>query len=135
MRRMGADRTAGHLPLHRFVPGSARFHRLLRDRFAADARNQNGAAPPDAARPGKFAGQNGEAKRDNDNGRSWQNDHHQSDQYNAEANGADEKSTQARPRFEPETRDPFLKPTIHKKPPSVMTPRNVNLALSHDEAR
>ncbi len=50
-----------------------------------------------------------------DNCGSRQNNHHQPDQYNAEANRADEKSAQARPRFEPETRNPFLKPTIHKK--------------------
>ena len=35
---------------------SSRFYRIPRNGFAADARNQNGAAPPNAARPGEFAG-------------------------------------------------------------------------------
>jgi hypothetical protein len=94
---------------------SSRFDCFPRNGFAANARNQNGTAPPNAARPSEFAGQNSEAKRDYDNCGSRQNNHHQPDQYNAEANRADEKSAQARPRFEPETRNPFLKPTIQKK--------------------
>src|SRR5438132_9799618 len=101
---------------------SSRLDWFPRNGFAADARNQNGAAPPNAARPGEFAGQNSEAKWNYDNCGSRQNDHHQPDQYNAEANCADEKSAQARPRFEPETHNPFLKPTIHKKPPSITAP-------------
>jgi len=115
---------------------SSRFYRIPRNGFAADARNQNGAAPPNAARPGEFAGQNSETKWDYDNCGSRQNNHHQPDQYNAEANRADEKSAQARPRFEPETRNPFLKPTIHKKrPPSVKVPTTFDCALSCDETR
>src|SRR6476646_11018276 len=94
---------------------SSRFDWIPRNGFAADARNQNGAAPPNAARPGEFAGQNSETKWDYDNCGSRQNNHHQPDQDNAEANRADEKSAQARPRFDPETRNPFLKPTIPKK--------------------
>ena len=42
----------------------SRFDWFPRNRFAADARNQNGAALPNAARPGEFAGQNSEAKWD-----------------------------------------------------------------------
>jgi hypothetical protein len=114
---------------------SSRFDWLRRNGFAADARNQNGPAPPHSARPGEFAGQNSEAKWNDDNCGSRQNDHHQPDQYNAEANRTDEKSAQARPRLEPETRNPFLKPTIHKKPPSLTAPRNVNRGLSRDETR
>jgi len=114
---------------------SSRFDWLPRNGFAADARNQNGAAPPNAARPGEFAGQNSETKWDYDNCGSRQNNHHQPDQYNAEANRADEKSAQARPRFEPETRNPFLKPTIHKKGLSVKVPTTFDCALSRDETR
>jgi hypothetical protein len=114
---------------------SSRFDWLPRNGFAADARNQNGAAPPNAARPGEFAGQNSEAKRDDDNCGSRQNNHHQPDQYNAEANRTDEKSAQARPRFEPETRNPFLKPTIHKKGLSVKVPTAFDCALSREETR
>jgi hypothetical protein len=66
---------------------------------------------------------------------SRQNNHHQPDQYNAEANRADEKSAQARPRFEPETRNPFLTPTIHKKGLSVKVPTTFDCALSRDETR
>ena len=80
---------------------SSRLDWFPRNGFAADARNQNGAAPPNAARPGEFAGQNSEAKWNYDNCGSRQNNHHQPDQYNAEANRADEKSAQARPRFDP----------------------------------
>ena len=92
---------------------SWRFDRFSRDRFAADARNQNLASAPNPACPGEFAGQNGETKGNDDNCGPGQNDHDNADQDHAEANGADEKSAQARPRFEPETRDPLLKPTIH----------------------
>ncbi len=92
---------------------SWRFDRFPRHRFAADARNQNLASAPNPACPGEFAGQNGETKGDDDNCGAGQNDHHNADQDHAEANGADEKSAQARPRFEPETRDTLLKPTIH----------------------
>ena len=45
---------------------SSRFDWLPRNGFAADARNQNGAAPPNAACPREFAGQNSEAKWDDD---------------------------------------------------------------------
>ena len=114
---------------------SSRLDWFPRNGFAADARNQNGAAPPNAARPGEFAGQNSEAKWNYDNCGSRQNNHHQPDQYNAEANCAEEKSAQARPRFEPETRNPFLKPTIHKKGLSVKVPTTFNCALSRDETR
>ena len=114
---------------------SSRLDWFPRNGFAADARNQNGAAPPNAARPGEFAGQNSETKWDYDNCGSRQNNHHQPDQYNAEANRADEKSTQARPRFQPETRNPFLKPTIHKKGLSVKVPTTFDCALSRDETR
>jgi hypothetical protein len=114
---------------------SWRFDRFSRDRFATDPRNQNCPAAPNAARPGEFAGQNSEAKWDDDNCGSRQNNHHQPDQYNAEANRADEKSAQARPRFEPETRNPFLKPTIHKKGLSVKAPTTFDCALSRDETR
>ena len=114
---------------------SSRLDWFPRNGFAADARNQNGAAPPNAARLGEFAGQNSDAKWDYDNCGSRQNNHHQPDQYNAEANRADDKSAQARPRFEPETRDPFLKPTIHKKGLSVKAPTTFDCALSRDETR
>jgi hypothetical protein len=115
---------------------SLRFDWFPRNGSAADARDQNGAAPPNAARPSEFAGQNSEAKWDYDNCGARQNNHHQPDQYNAKANRADEKSAQARPRFEPETRNPFLKPTIHKKrPPLVKVPTTFDCALSCDETR
>jgi hypothetical protein len=114
---------------------SSRFDRFPRNGFAADARNQNCAAPPNAARPGEFAGQNSEAQWNYDNCGSGQNDHHQPDQYNAEANRADEKSAQARPRFEPETRNPFPKPTIHKKSLLGYGTATFDRALSRDETR
>ena len=92
---------------------SSCFDRLARNKFAAHARDQYSAATPDAARPGEFAGENSDAQGDNDKCRSRQNDHGQSDYYQAESNRADEKSTQCRSAVESEARDPFLKPTIH----------------------
>jgi hypothetical protein len=129
------EKSVFHCRAKQFGGMSSRFDWLPRNRFAADARNQNGAAPPNAARPGEFAGQNSEAKWDDDNCGSRQNNHHQPDQYNAEANRADEKSAQARPRFEPETRNPFLKPTIHKKASLGYDTVTFDRALSRDEIR
>jgi hypothetical protein len=113
---------------------SSRFHRFPRSGFAADARNQNGTAPPNAARPSEFARQNSEAKWNYDNCGARQNDHHQPDQYNAKANRADKKSAQARPRFEPETRNPFLKPFTKKAFLSYGT-TIFDRALSRDKTR
>jgi hypothetical protein len=73
----------------------------------ARARSESGR---DARRgaPGKFAGENSDAQRDDDKCRSRQNDHGQSDQYHAESNRGDEKSPQCRKAVESEAGDPFL---------------------------
>src|SRR5205814_2990769 len=95
---------------------SSGFSSRPRNRLTPHAGNQNLAAAPNATRPCELAGENSKPEWKDYKCRSRQYDHDQPDQYNAEANGADEKSAQTWPRFEPETRYPLLKPPIHERP-------------------